>query len=124
MLGYRSIVLYNLLLCFSLSGNRAHGFNNPGRGKSQISQISAIKKFPTQEATERHFGFRDTLTTAMQSKGTSEAEDQMDESSSWMWLVTLVLPLQLVYISNQWSRSSIYYLVNFSEGADAFRAMK
>ena len=34
-----------------------------------------------------------------------------------------MLPLQLVYISNQWSRSSIYYLVNFSEGADPFRAI-
>jgi MFS family permease len=41
------------------------------------------------------------------------------------WLFALVLPLQLVYISNQWSRSSIYYLVNFSPeaAADSFRAM-
>lgn len=51
----------------------------------------------------------------------------VDEKSihhiSWLW--TLVLPLQLVYVSNQWSRSSIYYLVNFDEAAsdDAFRAM-
>jgi MFS family permease len=40
------------------------------------------------------------------------------------WLIPLVLPLWLVYISNQWSRSSIYYLVDFNGAtADAFRAM-
>lgn len=39
------------------------------------------------------------------------------------WFFALVLPLQIVYISNQWSRSSIYYLVNFSDGADPSRAM-
>lgn len=45
----------------------------------------------------------------------------MGVSSSW--LVSLVLPLWLVYTSNQWSRSSIYYLVDFSSGADPFQAM-
>ena len=39
------------------------------------------------------------------------------------WFFTLVLPLWLVYISNQWSRSSIYYLVNFDSSADAFTSM-
>ena len=39
--------------------------------------------------------------------------------------LTIVLPLLLVYISNQWSRSSLYYLVDFSDSADvsAFTAM-
>lgn len=45
------------------------------------------------------------------------------EMAPWLWFVTLVLPLQLVYVSNQWSRSSIYYLVNFADDADPFRAM-
>jgi MFS family permease len=46
-------------------------------------------------------------------------------ASSLAWLWALFLPLQLVYVSNQWSRSSIYYLVNFEQSAsnDAFRAM-
>jgi len=46
------------------------------------------------------------------------------------WFFALVLPLQLVYVSNQWSRSSIYYLVDFSSEsgggnivADSFRYM-
>ena len=39
------------------------------------------------------------------------------------WLLTLCLPLWLVYVSNQWSRASIYYLVDFSDKADVFKAM-
>jgi len=39
--------------------------------------------------------------------------------------LTIVLPLLLVYISNQWSRSSLYYLVDFSDSVDvsAYTAM-
>lgn len=44
-----------------------------------------------------------------------------DSSSSWIW--ALCLPLWLVYVSNQWSRTSIYYLVDFSSAAEAFKAM-
>jgi len=57
--------------------------------------------------------------TALNSKST---EDDNDQPAS-AWLGTLVLPLWLVYVSNQWSRSSIYYLVNFSGDGDAFTAM-
>ena len=52
------------------------------------------------------------------------AEQQQDSSTSAAWFFTLILPLLFVYISNQWSRSSLYYLVNFSpESADPFYAM-
>ena len=39
--------------------------------------------------------------------------------------LTIVLPLLLVYISNQWSRASLYYLVDFSDSTDvtAYTAM-
>ena len=57
-------------------------------------------------------------------------EDQLDGDGGNVqnWLLALVLPLQLVYASNQLTRSSIYYLVDFSGGngdttADPFRAM-
>jgi len=52
-----------------------------------------------------------------------------DEKNNLNWLFLLVIPLQLVYVSNQLTRSSIYYLVDFSSGnsdataPDAFRAM-
>eukprot|EP00980_Cylindrotheca_fusiformis_P002551 scaffold603_cov118-Cylindrotheca_fusiformis.AAC.3 len=57
----------------------------------------------------------------LMAKSPKEADDK--DADSWKWLATLVIPLQLVYVSNQWSRSSIYYLVNFSPDADSFRAM-
>ena len=70
------------------------------------------------------------ITNVLESSSLMMANDPSDgidstkeESGSWLWIPTLVLPLQLVYISNQWSRSSLYYLVNFSGDADPFRAM-
>ena len=56
------------------------------------------------------------------SKSTNN-QDETDNQTSSAWLGSLVLPLWLVYVSNQWSRSSIYYLVNFSGDGDAFTAM-
>lgn len=60
-----------------------------------------------------------------------DAESDVDSSTSpnnsgndLAWFFTLCLPLWLVYISNQWSRSSIYYLVNFgAASSDAVTAM-
>ena len=39
--------------------------------------------------------------------------------------ITIVLPLLLVYISNQWSRASLYFFVDFSDSTDvtAYTAM-
>ncbi|KAL7563326.1 hypothetical protein ACA910_016682 [Epithemia clementina (nom. ined.)] len=45
------------------------------------------------------------------------------KNSAVSWFLPLTLPLWLVYISNQWSRSSIYYLVDFSNDAESFKAM-
>ena len=53
----------------------------------------------------------------------SKSNDDVDDKPASAWLGTLVLPLWLVYVSNQWSRSSIYYLVTFSGDGDAFTAM-
>lgn len=53
----------------------------------------------------------------------SDDDDSKDNLPKSAWLGALVLPLWLVYISNQWSRSSIYYLVNFSGDGDAFYSM-
>lgn len=68
--------------------------------------------------------------TAVQAKSSSSSKDNEDDSPQrggnsnqpW-WFLTLCLPLWLVYISNQWSRSSIYYLVNFDSSAEAVTAM-
>lgn len=51
----------------------------------------------------------------------SNDEDGNKDQSNW--LLGLCLPLWLAYVSNQWSRSSIYYLVDFSDKGNAFTAM-
>ena len=51
----------------------------------------------------------------------SKEPDSTDRQSNWS--LGLCLPLWLAYVSNQWSRSSIYYLVDFSEKGTAFKAM-
>jgi len=57
-------------------------------------------------------------------------ETTEDGSKIQNWFFGLVVPLQLVYLSNQLTRSSIYYMVDFSTdpvtgaaAADPFRAM-
>ena len=62
------------------------------------------------------------ILTLKSKNGDIEPQDSTVDASSWKWLA-LVLPLHLVYVSNQWSRSSIYYLVNFSDGASPFTSM-
>jgi len=58
------------------------------------------------------------------SKDVSKNDEKRDSFKSPLkWTFGLVVPLWLVYISNQWSRSSIYYLVDFSNDADPTRAM-
>lgn len=54
----------------------------------------------------------------------AEEEDPSTSSSSSLKdILTLVAPLLLIYISNQWSRYSISYLVDFSSTSDATTAM-
>lgn len=58
--------------------------------------------------------------------GTNEEDAQIPTSSTGIQSnLLIILPLLLVYISNQWSRSSVYYLVDFanSETVTSFNAM-
>ena len=61
--------------------------------------------------------------TCSLSYSSSKDDDERPDSASLSWLFALVLPLQLTYVSNQWSRSSVYYLVNFSDDALPFYSM-
>eukprot|EP00545_Synedropsis_sp_CCMP1620_P008257 CAMPEP_0119022966 /NCGR_PEP_ID=MMETSP1176-20130426/29111_1 /TAXON_ID=265551 /ORGANISM="Synedropsis recta cf, Strain CCMP1620" /LENGTH=207 /DNA_ID=CAMNT_0006977939 /DNA_START=21 /DNA_END=641 /DNA_ORIENTATION=- len=54
-------------------------------------------------------------------KATNEIEEDPQNSNNWLF--GLCLPLWLAYVSNQWSRSSIYYLVDFSDKGSALQAM-
>jgi predicted MFS family arabinose efflux permease len=50
-------------------------------------------------------------------------EEDKEPTIKSNWILSLCVPLWLAYVSNQWSRSSIYYLVDFSEQGNAFQAM-
>lgn len=52
---------------------------------------------------------------------TKEPSTASSSPSSWFWICCL--PLWLIYISNQWSRYSISYLVDFSAESEPFKAM-
>ena len=46
-------------------------------------------------------------------------DDNQDDNQPFLYVITIVLPLLFIYIANQWTRSSIYYLVNFSSSDTA-----
>lgn len=86
---------------------------NKRRPIAQLNMMSSNSQ--NKKTKERQMAF---------AKQEEEQPSQPPPSSSDAgWLLTLCLPLWLVYVSNQWSRSSIYYLVDFSENASAFKAM-
>lgn len=66
-----------------------------------------------------------TITIGLNAKKENTDEEAIIDSSNndFAWIGGLVLPLWAVYISNQWSRSSLYYIVDFSDSATAFNAM-
>mmetsp|Transcript_9610 Transcript_9610/g.20812 ORF Transcript_9610/g.20812 Transcript_9610/m.20812 type:complete len:571 (-) Transcript_9610:1693-3405(-) len=70
---------------------------------------------------------RSLLTTKMANADDAKLVEQDNKVQNWFF--GFVIPLQLVYASNQLTRSSIYYLVDFSSDAttgataDPFRAM-
>ena len=106
------------LLAFSLlpEVNFVHGFVVCPGSQSRISSLK-IKIDDRGSLSLRR------LETEIRSKRQNSIENKEGDTSASVWLTTLVVPLLFVYISNQWSRSSIYYLVNFSADADPFRAM-
>jgi predicted MFS family arabinose efflux permease len=73
---------------------------------------------PGREATSQTFSLK-----SRNGHSSDYEDDEKSDVASFSWLFTLVLPLQVAYISNQWSRSSLYYLVNFSDDATPFYAM-
>ena len=125
-----------LLLILSVAGARG----------AQLSLRTAFTAPPPSTITgcspEHVMGTRHRRPAAMQRRqGTSPAYNRLElrarpsdsaedelPSSSLGEILLLVAPLLLIYISNQWSRYSISYLVDFSssdatKAASAFGAM-
>ena len=90
-----------------LSQQRAARSHRPPNTRSTAAKLNMVRQKQQK--------------TFLQVSGSSENEKLPSDNAAW--LLTLCLPLWLVYVSNQWSRASIYYLVDFSDTADAFKAM-
>lgn len=75
---------------------------------------------------QRHFHRHAEIITAQKSKDGDSTDDLSSPttvSSTGPWLFGLCMPLWLVYVSNQWSRTSLYYLVDFNPNANPVTAM-
>jgi MFS family permease len=120
-LQFRSIfhasLVVGLLICNPASSFHVHGRSSKVKSELEGRNIHLFK----------HPGSRPRISASPSrlrlAKDETEADDPNRLQSTGSWLFTLVLPLLFVYISNQWSRSSLYYLVNFSDDADPFLAM-
>ena len=108
-----------------------HRMDTKKRNEQRLYLPSIVKNQQALKQYRNILGRDTTDMTGTQLRQTKTDQDDDDHDadtnlrmeSTSVWLLTLVLPLLLVYISNQWSRSSIYYLVNFADDADPFLAM-
>jgi MFS family permease len=122
MKNYRALILIVLVLVSSLepvfsflpltrtSELIHHSFKtvpSAGRRNNDLSPRNKVSPLRLRERSNQ--------------KDHADIDEHAEQTFSWLW--TLCLPLWLVYVSNQWSRSSIYYLVDFSDSATAFSAM-
>lgn len=119
MFSKKAPALLAIALLFLTCIEKGVGFQSPVQLKPSADVYGARHLSVNEKGTE----FSRNSGRILMSKLSSDTEDKAVKGSSLMSVATLVLPLQLVYVSNQWSRSSIYYLVNFSPGGDPFRAM-
>jgi MFS family permease len=124
MAGSRLFLLLSTLalLCPALAftAPMSHRFTKNSQLKPSLSNMFANtapsrNRNPPATANEARL--------SMSSSGNEAEPSGDDQSSNNNWLFGLCLPLWLAYVSNQWSRSSIYYLVDFSEKGNALQAM-
>ena len=94
---------------------RMHPLRLPGQPRSQGSRRRVFHaKIETGGLPDRKRIRRATTRVAARIKDT---DAELATSSSLGEILLLVFPLLFVYVSNQWSRYSIAYLVDFSSSA-------
>lgn len=91
--------------------------NTPASSSTNTNTFMASQ--PLQQPATR----RSTHLSLNQQPPQKEQEEQGEDFNSIIRILPIVLPLLAVYISNQWSRSSIYYLVDFSSSTTPFTAI-
>lgn len=89
------------------------------------SRVVSKEPLPANNVPRTSLAFKQSDRNAEERLASVEREGGGGGGGGIAPYLSIVLPLLLVYISNQWSRSSLYYLVNFSDSADAtaFTAM-
>mmetsp|Transcript_14027 Transcript_14027/g.32356 ORF Transcript_14027/g.32356 Transcript_14027/m.32356 type:complete len:561 (-) Transcript_14027:9-1691(-) len=142
MSGVQRLVKFVMLLailCMQIDIATSFALSSSTRPISNPASTSAFTSLPTFNSivnlNDRKSNHRSySLAQRTMSSNTDDTTDPSDGEDDKIqnWLFGLVIPLQLVYTSNQLTRSSIYYLVDFSSGigadgaavaADPFRAM-
>lgn len=105
----------------SLQGPRSACSAGSARRKIGLPQVSCCRKHNKEHLQSTFVSLR--ANKSDDDNSIEAAANENNDTSPIAWIFGLVVPLWLVYISNQWSRSSLYYLVDFSQDADPTRAM-
>lgn len=133
--------IYSLPSLFGLASIIAHerkqadGFilQRPSILKKHVQQVG-FPSLPTMNNLSPSLRKRspdsnmESLTSLSSNNNLEAPTDTKDDDKGIISVLGVVLPLLLVYISNQWSRSSIYYLVDFlpqssTDSLSSFNAM-
>lgn len=86
-------------------------------------QAKSERKFNTFSFAKQESLVRSNYKASALLASKNDKKERSEDPASVSWIFALVVPLWLIYISNQWSRSSLYYLVDFSNDADPTKAM-
>lgn len=123
---YVMLRLLLVVLLLTYLPTKTSGFHPSSAAATKHSRqrrtVNVISQLSTRTTTSHRTLLYDKLQGTSSTSTSSTGSDNNNKPPS-QWLFSIVLPLQLVYISNQWSRSSLYYLVNFSEEAQPYYAM-
>ncbi|KAL7429534.1 hypothetical protein ACHAXM_001749 [Skeletonema potamos] len=101
------------------TGNKASAYDRVKTNTFGFDDVDSL------QSQQQHQSALTTLRSAPTDRQEDGAEAEAASSSSLQDISIIVFPLLLIYISNQWSRYSISYLVDFSpeNAAATFTAM-
>eukprot|EP00581_Thalassiosira_minuscula_P018738 CAMPEP_0183714106 /NCGR_PEP_ID=MMETSP0737-20130205/8767_1 /TAXON_ID=385413 /ORGANISM="Thalassiosira miniscula, Strain CCMP1093" /LENGTH=526 /DNA_ID=CAMNT_0025943011 /DNA_START=195 /DNA_END=1775 /DNA_ORIENTATION=- len=92
--------------------------------EERVRLFAEIRRGGDQQCDHKHQILQRKQKTQLQAQ-ISDSDEESSSSSSLTEILLIVLPLLLIYISNQWSRYSISYLVDFgtSSSISPYEAM-
>jgi MFS family permease len=116
-----SLVKLSILSWFLLiHPSRGFAANPTSQSFVKDRRTACSSQYPVSKSFSTHAKMRKALRA---SEDAGDDLDASDKSKLPSWPLALVFPLWLTYISNQWSRFSLTYIVDFGPSATAFKAM-